>query len=111
MDSEITAFIDDCVANMDESKKGLTRPMLEQFVWYNIQIKALQKQIEEEGSLIEVERGSANHQYKAWVENPAAKVISRYTTQAGNHYAKLMRYLTKAEMEQVDALEDFLKNG
>ena len=111
MNNDVDAFIDRCVASMDESKRGLTRPMLEQFVWYNVQILELQKQIEEEGALIEVERGSANHQYTAWVENPASKVISRFTTQAGNHYAKLMRFLTKAEMEQVDALEDFLKNG
>ena len=111
MDSEVKAFIDKCVANMDETKQGLTRPILEQFVWYTLQVNQLQKQIEKEGALIEVERGSANHQYTAWVENPASKVVARFSTQAGNHYSKLMRFLTQAEMEQVDALEDFLKNG
>lgn len=110
MDNETRIYIDKCLANMDESKRGLTEPMLIEFVWYTSQVDALQAQIDEEGSLIEKECGTVNNRHMEWVEHPGVKVVTKYTAQATSLYAKLMRFLTKAELEQVDALEEFLHN-
>ena len=110
MDNETRIYIDKCLANMDESKRGLTEPMLIEFVWYTSQVASLQKQIDDEGSLVEMEKGGANNRHIELVEHPAVKVVTKYSTQAAGLYSKLMRFLTKAEIDQVDALEDFLRN-
>lgn len=108
MDSETSIRIEECIAGMDDSKRELTRPILTHYAWIVEQIGKLQRRIDEEGILIEIEKGGKGNRHTVIEENPAVKTLHRLTSDAGNHYAKLMRFLSKAEAEQVDALQEFL---
>ena len=109
LDAKLKKRIDATLSGMDETSRELTRDILAEYIWYTEQADKLQSTLEKEGSIIEVEVGGPNNRHKELREHPAVKVVAKYTTQAGSHYAKLMRYLSKAEMDQVDALEEFLK--
>lgn len=108
MDNEISIRIEECLAGMDDSKRELTRPILTHYAWIVCQISKLQRRIDEEGILVEVEKGGKGNRYTVIAENPAVGTLHKLTSEEGNHYAKLMRFLSKAEAEQVDALQEFL---
>lgn len=108
MSTDIKIKVEELLAGMDDSKRELTRPILMHYAWIVSQIGKLQRRIDEEGILIEIEKGGKGNRYVVVAENPAVGTLHKLTSEEGNHYAKLMRFLTKAEAEQVDALQEFL---
>ena len=112
VDKRVDAMMAKCsgiIDVMDDNKKLLVSDMLHSYWWLSIQALDLETRINEEGTMIPIECGTVNNRHTEIKTNPAIKAMQQLETRKGDFYTKIMRYLTNAEKDDLDSLDDFLK--
>lgn len=97
---EIMEEMEQYLDELDEPKRTLTEDMLQMYWWFAVQLDDLKTKVEEEGAVIETEKGPK--------ENVAINVIHKMSTKKSEYYTKVMRVLGSGAKDKMDELEDFL---
>jgi hypothetical protein len=94
---------------MSESDAALTRDMLREFCWLSARCRDLEDKIDEEGLLVETEKGGVNNRHIVLAENPAVGTLHKMTARKSDYYKTLMRRLPDANADKLDDLGAFLR--
>ncbi len=96
---------------MSDVDKSLTEEMLREYCWLCAQIFLLREQIDEDGVLIEIEKGNNSYKHKVVVENPAIKTLVRFQTQKSSYYTKRHKVVNIANTDDDELDAWFKQNG
>lgn len=96
---EMFAGLEPALAELDPVKRAMIGDMMRQFCWYSVKIRDLEHAVEEEGMLLDTEKGVRS--------NPAIDMIHKLTTSKANLYAKVLKEVGSAPADTASKLSKF----
>ena len=85
---------------LDPGQRKLAEDMLKSYTWFSHKIDALTVTVDEEGAIIDTEKGPKEH--------PAVQIIHKLSQRKADYFTKLMRLMPEGP-DADDELDDFLR--
>lgn len=106
---EMVETVSGCLGDMDDADRSLTLDMLRTYCWFAVQLADLTERVNDEGTIVEVEKGGAKNRHKEKVENPAIGTIHKLSARKSEYFTKLMRVLPRDARSKMDSMDEFLQ--